>query len=63
MTETFGSLPDVPLSDMQLNFTGGSTGLLADNGLCPGPDSLGLAAASQAGQTVSLSVPVTLSGC
>jgi len=63
IVETFGSIPDVPLSDMQLNFAGGSTGLLADNGLCPGPNSLGLAAASQAGQHVSLTVPVTLTGC
>jgi hypothetical protein len=61
---TFSGIPDVPLSSFELDFAGGSGGLLTATGdLCTTPTNLGAEFGSHSGKTVTATVPATVKGC
>ena len=63
-TTTFSGIPDTPLSSFQLDFAGGSGGLLtAGADLCATAPQLNAEFGAHSGKTVTATVPATVNGC
>jgi hypothetical protein len=63
-TTTFSGIPDTPLSSFELDFAGGSGGLLTSSAdLCTTATNVNAEFDSHSGKTVTATVPATVKGC